>query len=225
MWGLSLTFAAAAQSSTDVSCENLGEEHNRSTTGNESSFDSQLQLDSESTKLDRSQDLDIIRDIDGSTASLWTNIFLLVALPIVTIIILSIKLYAVARKHAAQIEAQQRQFTNFKKDYKAAVTFFIVAGCFALAWLPNFVLSLYLAYKNDISSVSPYLNYFVRLFMYCNSWWNVCIYYLRNRSFRSEARSMFPRMRREPNANGNYSNDVNAIPTISSRQPTSDNLS
>ena len=36
---------------------------------------------------------------------------------------------------------------------------------------------------------------------------------------------MFPRMRREPNANGNYSNDINAIPTISSRQPTSDNLS
>ena len=98
VWGLSLVFAASAQSSTGASREHLGVEQNRSAKGNESSLDYQLQLDSENTNLDRNQNLDITRDIDGSTASLWTNIFLLVALPIVTIIILSIKLYAGCKK-------------------------------------------------------------------------------------------------------------------------------
>ena len=218
VWAISVTFAAAAQSSTDVSPEHLDAEQNVSASGNESSFNSQLQLESDSTELK----FDDIKNVDRSNASLWTNLFLLVALPIATVIILSIKLYAIARRHAAQIEAQQRQFTSFKKDYKAAVTFFIVAGCFAFAWLPNFVLKVYLAYQNDPSSASPNLDNIVHLFLYCNSWWNVFIYYLRNRSFRSEAKNMFPRsLRREPDTRGNSSEDV--VPTVSSRLPTNDN--
>ncbi|XP_072042752.1 histamine H2 receptor-like [Amphiura filiformis] len=123
---------------------------------------------------------------EESTTSLWANFFLLVAVPITTIIVLSIKLYIIARKHARRINDQQRQFIVAKKDYKGAVTFFIVAGGFAVAWLPNFILSLYLSYTN--STVDPVLYFFVRIFIYSNSWWNVCIYYFRNRSFRHAAR-------------------------------------
>ena len=221
VWAISVTFAAAAQSSTDVSPKQLDAKQNVSATGNESSFNSQLQLESESiTELE----LDRIKNVGGSNASLWSNVFLLVALPIATVIILSIKLYAIARRHATQIEAQQRQLNSFKKDYKAAVTFFIVAGCFALAWLPNFVLKVYLAYQNYPSSASPNLDNIMHLFLYCNSWWNVFIYYLRNRSFRSEAKKMFPRsLRREDDTMGNSSEDV--VPTVSSRLHTNDNCS
>ena len=77
--------------------ENLGEEQNKSTAGNVSKVD--FQLNSESTKLDQNQNIDIIMKVNGGTASVWTNIFPLVTLPIVIVIKLSIKLYAFARKH------------------------------------------------------------------------------------------------------------------------------
>ena len=123
----------------------------------------------------------------------WSTIIILVAVPVLITLIFSIKLYMIARKHAVQIEAQRRQFQVCKKDYKGAVTFCVVAGAFALAWLPNLALSLYrlLSYNNEKhSDVPPFYYFFVRVFIFCNSWWNVLIYYMRNNSFRSAAKTI-----------------------------------
>ncbi len=176
VWTVSIIFSISATDST-------GEP---SDTEDLSDYNSTISQFASSTVNGDAIDEDVGENTGAGTVSLWTNFTLLVALPIITIMILSVKLYAIARRHARRINEQQRQFVVTKKDYKGAVTFIIVAGGFAVAWLPNFILSLYLQYtKSDVSQV---LNYFVRLCIYCNSWWNVLIYYARNRSFREATR-------------------------------------
>ena len=101
----------------------------------------------------------------------------------------SIKLYIIARQHAVQIEAQRQQFQVCKSDYKGAVTFCVVTGAFTLAWVPNLALRFYQSLHHEKHSVAPYFLFCVCLFMLCNSWWNVLIYYIRN-SFRSAAKSI-----------------------------------
>ena len=125
---------------------------------------------------------------DPLAADIVGTIFtlLFIILPFGLILLMFIRLFLLARFHAAKIAAQERAFGK-KPDKKALMTFFIMTVCLSTGWAPLIIVSVYL---NINGNISLWLMCFAELAAFSNSVINVLVYYLRNTAFRQTAKTL-----------------------------------
>ena len=84
--------------------------------------------------------------------------------------------------------AKSKANAKAKPNAKAANTCLLVTAGFVVAWLPFLAILLHEGLKNTL--VPRWLADLSQLAVFSSSWWNVLIFYIRNRSFRRRARSL-----------------------------------
>ncbi|XP_022102604.1 trace amine-associated receptor 8b-like [Acanthaster planci] len=135
------------------------------------------------------------------TAVLEIIVTIVVAVaPVVIMIIIYLRLIQISRQHARKIKAQaggqsgqQRDARRPGSDTKAVRTFLVVTLCFAFCWGP-IQGSRACAAVSGIS-LPNWLVFVTTWLAASNSFCNVCIYYVFNASFRSEAKRTLDRFR------------------------------
>lgn len=128
------------------------------------------------------------------------------AIPLSLTIVLYTRLVIIARRQARQIAALERTMAGamastsndnsssevrkqpHRLDMKAAMTFIYVTCALVVAWIPFHVVELRQA-DSPVGVV-----FFTNVLLVSNSWWNVAIYYVRNKAFRRASRKVFANM-------------------------------
>ena len=120
-------------------------------------------------------------------------VILFITVPLGLTLAMFLRLYVLARFHAAKIAAQEKAVGK-KSSKKAFTTFFIMTVCLTAAWFP--IATLHMYENLTRKSVSPWLGCFAHVAVTSNTVINVMIYYLRNTAFRQTAKrivvSRFP---------------------------------
>ncbi|XP_038054939.1 beta-3 adrenergic receptor-like [Patiria miniata] len=138
---------------------------------------------------------------EHGTAVLEITLTVVVAVaPVVIMVFIYLRLIHISRQHARKIQAQvggqrgvQKAARSLGPDTKAVRTFLVVTVCFALCWMPIQGSRAYAAVSG--SSLPNWLVFVTTWLAASNSFFNVCIYYVFNASFRSEARRALNRLR------------------------------
>ena len=125
---------------------------------------------------------------DPSAADIIGTIFtfLFIILPFGLILLIFMRMFLLARFHAAKIAAQERALGK-KSDRKAIMTFVIMTACLSIGLTPFITVSVY---TNIKGSVSLWLMCFTELAAFSNSFINVLVYYLRNAAFRETTKTL-----------------------------------
>ncbi|XP_072042782.1 uncharacterized protein [Amphiura filiformis] len=126
-----------------------------------------------------------------STISLHLHMFYIFYIPFVitaAIFILFAMMLVIAHKHSKRIIAIQVHGNGpghgRHRDTRTATTFFLMAMSQAIANLPWLIVIC-------IGDVSDIVIFIVEVFYASSGWWDVVVYYVRNRAFRESARKLF----------------------------------
>ena len=124
---------------------------------------------------------------DPSAADIRGTVFMIVFIivPFGMTLTMFIRLFVLARFHAAEIAMQMRAVAK-KSDKKAFTTFFIMTVCLAVWWTP---LTAVFVHENITrKEMSSWFVCFAQMTASFNTITNVLVYYLRNTGFRQTAK-------------------------------------
>ena len=113
---------------------------------------------------------------------LWLSVPLtLMVTGVILVIIIYVRLMYISRAQNDPIAAHHTSISPMK-DTKSSTTFFIIAMSMIVGYLPNLILSFVQVITNV--SVPQYVVIATRVCFASNGWWNVLIYYKRNKFLR-----------------------------------------
>ena len=126
-------------------------------------------------------------------------ILVFISIPFMTILFMYTKMLMIARRHSAnssrEIPVQRSSSVasaiatgNATSERKAAVTFLLITAASVVAWLPFTVVTFKEYFLQHF--VESNWKFICVLFLFCGSWFNVVIYYVRNERFRAAAKHM-----------------------------------
>ncbi|XP_072030822.1 adenosine receptor A2b-like [Amphiura filiformis] len=127
----------------------------------------------------------------------YCSFLLFEAIPLLATFILYTRLMVIARQQAnriASLEPSRASTSNEvtitrrhqkRLEMKAATTFLYVTLALVVAWIPFHIVELMQA---EGKTVPLGVVFFTEFLLVSNSWWNVVIYYFRNRAFRKAFR-------------------------------------
>lgn len=144
------------------------------------------------------QHLDFRRCLMFITYPFWLMMMyatILYIIPSITMIVLYVKVFVVARRHIRAIQDQVQQFgfqttptdVNIKSELKLAITIFTVIGLFVCSSLPFWILATVNTYFKSAAIRVDFAGPFVM----ANSFWNPVIYALRHRDIRQALKRIF----------------------------------
>ena len=112
-----------------------------------------------------------------------------VAIPFLLTIFMQIRTVVIVSRHNASVEGYSRSShqrrNSLRRDTKVLKMFMIVTFTYMLTWLPIVTLTFYELHSGDKSNY--YLRVLFTMLLFCNHWWNICVYVARNRTFRVTA--------------------------------------
>ena len=141
-----------------------------------------------------------------------STVLFLACVPFGLTLVMFIRLFLLARFHAAKIAAQDRQIGR-KSDKKAFTTFFIMTICLVIGWTPVIALVIYESILPE-KEVSLWIVCLTQLAASSNGVNNVAVYYLRNTSFRQATKILLVARIRccwEANNRGNRSDPLTPV--------------
>ena len=113
---------------------------------------------------------------------LWLSIpLILMIIGVMVVIVVYVRLMYISRIKNGQILAQHGG-AGRRKDTKSSTTFFIITLSMMVGYLPNLVLYFVQVVTN--ASIPQYIVIVTRVCFASNGWWNVLIYYKRNKFLR-----------------------------------------
>ena len=119
------------------------------------------------------------------------SVILLATVPFGLNLLMFLRLFLLAKFHAAKIAAQERPIIGHvgrKSDKKVFTTFFITTIFLTMGWTPLMALVIYESITQ--TEVSLWLVCLAELAAFSNTVTNVMVYYLRNRAFRQAAKAI-----------------------------------
>ncbi len=132
--------------------------------------------------------------------TLWNFIFFL--LPVLITLVMFVRVYFIARRHARRIAAQSVN-SDTKPSIKGSTTFFLMTVTLLTVTIPTV---LGYSYENMTRKQIPLLySYTCSLLIYSYSIVNVCIYYARNSAFSRKVKELWGHAIKSDNTSGNSS--------------------
>ena len=132
----------------------------------------------------------------GVTHTFPFLILVFILIPFMTIVFMYTKMLMIARRHSTNLSrriSRQRGSdgasviaTRNASERKAAVTFLLITTASVVAWLPFTVVTFKEYFL--LQFVEASWKFICVLFLFCGSWFNVVIYYVRNERFRATAK-------------------------------------
>ena len=122
---------------------------------------------------------------------LWLSIpLILMVIGVMVVIVVYVRLMYISRIKNGQILAQHGGAER-RKDTKSSTTFFIVTLSMMVGYLPNLIISSVQVVTNV--SVPHYVVIVAKVGFASNGWWNVLIYYKRNKFLRKTFNRIVPK--------------------------------
>ena len=113
---------------------------------------------------------------------LWLLVpLILMVIGVIVVMVIYVRLMYISRAQNDQIAAHHTSVSP-KKDTKSSTTFFIITLSMMVGYLPNLVLYFVQVVTNV--SIPQYVVIVTRVCFASNGWWNVLIYYKRNKFLR-----------------------------------------
>ncbi|XP_071951778.1 octopamine receptor beta-1R-like [Antedon mediterranea] len=126
-----------------------------------------------------------------------TVMFAFILIPSTGMLLLYTRLFFVSRAHVRRISDTLKSHPGTgisRNDLKALKTMFIITGAFNIAWLPFLIAHSYMTITGK--HINNTLEFFIIYLLILNSWWNVVIYTVTNRTYRQAVggifKSLFP---------------------------------
>ena len=138
-----------------------------------------------------------------------STVLFLACVPFGLTLVMFLRLFLLARFHAAKITAQESQIGR-NSDKKAFTTFLIMTTCLVIGWTPFMALIIYESILPE-KEVSLWLVCLTQLTASSNGVNNVVVYYLRNTAFRQAAKKLLVARIWEENNRGNRSDPLTLV--------------